>query len=228
MQKPPQVSTVASSRTIRHKQDTAPSADVRSHEWNDGPECSICFCSYDNTFKTPKRLDCTHTFCLECLARFVAISLEQKDSQITCPLCRHPTSVPEHGPPDLLTSQEVLDQLPMDQQQVENVFLDGKKLCYSNPTKPKCICINIGGNKQEENEGSEETREGRGSRLLRFGVCCGNWKRLILFFMVVLVLLFVMLWPLKCLSSKGSLTACLSEPPVTLAPLTVTRSAQNS
>ncbi|KAI7807688.1 RING finger protein 223 [Triplophysa rosa] len=228
MQEPPLVSTVTPSRTIRHKQDTVPGDDVTSHEWNDGPECSICFCAYDNTFKTPKLLDCTHTFCLECLARFVAISLEQKGTQITCPLCRHPTSVPEHGPPDLLTSQEVLVQLPMDQQQVENVFLDGQKLCYSNPTIPNCICINIGGNKQEENEGSEEAREGCGSRLLRFLGFRGNWKRLILFVMVVLVLLFVTLWPLKCLSSKGSLTACLSKAPVTSAPLTVTRSAEDS
>lgn len=224
----PQVSTVTPSRRIRHKQETAPSYDVTNHEWNDGPECSICFCAYDNTFKTPKLLDCTHTFCLECLARFVAISPEQKGTLITCPLCRRPTSVPEHGPPDLVTSQEVLGQLPRDKQEVENVFLDGQKLCYSNPTVPDCICINIGGNKQEESEGSEETRQGRGSRLLRFlGLRC-NWKRLLLLVIVVLVVLFVILWPLQCLSIRGSLKECLSEAPVTAAPLTVTRPAASS
>lgn len=222
------MSTVTSSTTIRLKQETAPSCDITSHEWNDGPECSICFCAYNNTFKTPKLLDCTHTFCLECLARFVAISPEQKGTQITCPLCRHPTSVPEHGPPDLVTSQEVLGQLPSDQQQVEKVFLDGQKLCYSNPTIPNSICINIGGNKQEENEGSEETREGCGSRLLRFLGFYGNWKRLVLFVIVILIVFFVVLWPLQCLSRRGSLSECLSQAPVTSAPYTVTKSAADS
>ncbi|XP_051985668.1 RING finger protein 223-like [Xyrauchen texanus] len=197
----PQVSTVTLSGKIKHKHEM-------DSVWDAGPECSICFSAYDNTFKTPKLLDCTHTFCLECLARFVAISPEQAGTQITCPLCRQPTSVPTHGPPDLVTSQEVLGQLPSDQQHVEKVFLDGKRLCYSNPMIPNCICIDIGGNKPEENERREERREGCGSRMLRFLGLHGNWKRLVVFTVILFVLFIVIIWPLQCFFDNGSLTVC--------------------
>lgn len=213
-------STVTHFGTIQHKQNAVPSNNIiTSHDWSDLPECSICFCAYDNTFKTPKLLDCTHTFCLECMARFVAIAPEQNVTQITCPLCRRPTTVPEHGAPGLVTSQEVLGQLPSDQQQVEKVFLDGQKLCYSNTTISDCICINIAGNKQEESESSEEQTEGCGRRLLRFLGFYGNRKRLILFIIIMLVLLFIIMWPLQCLF----VSKCVKEEAGTPETLIVTK-----
>ncbi|TRY55000.1 hypothetical protein DNTS_020745 [Danionella cerebrum] len=181
--------------------------------WNAAPECSICYCAYDNTFKTPKLLECTHTFCLECLARFVAVAPELEGTQITCPLCRQPTSIPEHGTPDLTTSQEVLDQLPRDKQQVAKIFLDGRKLCYSNPMIPNCVCIDIGEQKPDETPISEETRESCGQRLLRFLGFQGNWKRLVLFIIVLLVIFFIILWPLQCFVTSGSMSQCFREPP---------------
>uniref|UniRef100_A0A8B9L4R3 RING-type domain-containing protein n=1 Tax=Astyanax mexicanus TaxID=7994 RepID=A0A8B9L4R3_ASTMX len=136
--------------------------DADDQAWDASPECSICFTSYDNTFKTPKILDCNHTFCLECLSRFITVSPEKEGTQITCPLCRQPTPVPENGPPALTTSQEVLDQLPSHQQHEEKIWLEGKKLCYANPMTPNCVCIDIGGSKQEI-ENQQETRESCGS-----------------------------------------------------------------
>ncbi|XP_051996439.1 RING finger protein 223-like [Xyrauchen texanus] len=220
----PEVSTVTPSGTIQHKNKTLPSSDHVDNVWDAGPECSICFSEYDNTFKTPKLLDCTHTFCLECLARFVVISPEQSGTLITCPLCRQPTSVPAHGPPDLVTSQEVLGQLPSHQQQVEKVFLDGKRLCYSNPMIPNCICIDISGNKPEENERIEDRRDGCWSRMLRFMGFYGNWKRLVLFTVILLVLFFVVLWPVQCFFTKGHMSVCFRNTSMNPTPFNTTPS----
>ncbi|CAG02735.1 unnamed protein product, partial [Tetraodon nigroviridis] len=55
-------------------------------------ECAVCFCTYDNVFKTPKLLACGHTFCLECLARINVTSAELKT--LSCPICREVTRLP--------------------------------------------------------------------------------------------------------------------------------------
>lgn len=73
-------------------------------------DCVICFTRYDRIFKVPKRLSCSHTFCLECLAR-ISVSSENVNA-ITCPVCRALTSLPSRkGLPGLPTHSDLLEQL---------------------------------------------------------------------------------------------------------------------
>lgn len=205
MQEPEFLPTTASIVTVDPPETALPKPD--DQVWDAAPECSICFTSYDNTFKTPKVLQCNHTFCLECLSRFVAVSPEQKGSQITCPLCRQTTSMPENGPPALITSQEVLGQLPSHQQQEEHVWLDGERLCYSNTQTPNSVCIDIGGSKQQNANRQEETENNRD----RLGNCTSlfnRWQRLLIFLMVLAILLIIIIWPIQCILRQGSISGC--------------------
>ncbi|XP_029974984.1 RING finger protein 223 [Salarias fasciatus] len=186
------------------------------------PECSICYNVYDNVFKAPKVLECTHTFCLECLSRLMAVSVVHQDSaagspRLLCPFCRHPTTLPAEGPPALATSHEVLCKLPIHQQSVEPVWLDGEKLCYNTtlqdagsggPDSPTafCICIDIGASKAAEPPAQTSSR--------RFGLVnrLSDWKRMVLFFVLMVLLIVVVLWPLQCVFSTGNMH-CMRDHP---------------
>ncbi|XP_015271285.1 PREDICTED: RING finger protein 225 [Gekko japonicus] len=73
-------------------------------------DCVICFTRYDRIFKVPKKLSCSHIFCLECLAR-INVSSEDVNA-ITCPVCRAPTTLPSRkGLPGLPTHRDLLEQL---------------------------------------------------------------------------------------------------------------------
>lgn len=83
-------------------------------------ECNVCFCSYDNVFKTPKLLACGHTFCLECLARINVTSQEVRS--LSCPLCRELTALPHgHDLPRLGTNQDIIGRLPSDMQRALSI-----------------------------------------------------------------------------------------------------------
>lgn len=197
------------------------------------PECSICYNTYDNVFKTPKLLECTHTFCLECLSRLMALSpTEQEggDSSLSCPFCRHLTVLPKEGPPALATSREVLCKLPRHQQQEQPVWLEGEKLCYksssynpaglgahSSPT-PFCICIDIGSSKSLDVPIQTRPRT--------FGVlgCLSDWKRVLVFVLLMLMLMAVVLWPLQCVFSTGNLS-CVPQLQVNPTTTTTTTNA---
>ncbi|CAL8355405.1 unnamed protein product [Arctogadus glacialis] len=83
-------------------------------------ECVVCFCSYDNVFKTPKLLACGHTFCLECLARINVSSAVL--TALTCPVCRETTRLP-HGSdlPQLGNNLDVFRRLPPNMQKALSV-----------------------------------------------------------------------------------------------------------
>ncbi|CAL8279801.1 unnamed protein product [Boreogadus saida] len=201
------------------------------------PECSICFNTYDNVFKTPKLLDCTHTFCLECLSRLMAVTgAPDQDQgaggtgpaspapgagpapgQLSCPFCRQHTTLSELGPPALATSREVLCKLPRHQQHAEPVWLEGEKLCYKSPdpdaghapasSSSFCICIDIGANKAAEAAAAAAAAPGGGPRRRRPGAFerLTDWKRLLVFVLLTLVLVVVVLWPLQCILTTGNM-----------------------
>ena len=54
-------------------------------------ECAICL----ETFSVPKKLQCDHTFCEECLQDVYNAS--GQPGNLTCPTCRTTTSVPASG-----------------------------------------------------------------------------------------------------------------------------------
>ncbi|KAI2649751.1 RING finger protein 223 [Labeo rohita] len=176
---------------------------------NSQPECSICFTTYDNVFKTPKQLDCTHTFCLECLSRIMATSMDPQNSKISCPFCRHPTTVPKKGPPALTTSQEVLCRLPVHQQHEEPVWLDGDRLCYKQPidipgVPAFCICVDIGASGRNAVSATQtQPRLGLLDRLM-------DCKRLLLFIFLSVLLMGIIMWPLQCIVTTGSMR-CASQ-----------------
>lgn len=187
------------------------------------PECSICYNYYDNVFKTPKLLECTHTFCLECLSRLMAVSLADQDdnsgsTRLSCPFCRHPTMLPEEGPPALTTSREVLCKLPSHQQHEEPVWLEGEKLCYKSsgqdassgaPDSPSafCICIDIGASKAVDAPSQTQTQTRTFGLLDRLS----DWKRMVLFIVLMVLLIVVVLWPLQCVFTTGNMR-CMREP----------------
>ncbi|XP_051017932.1 RING finger protein 225 [Acomys russatus] len=71
-------------------------------------ECLICVSPFDGVFKLPKRLDCGHIFCLECLARLSLATAGGGDA-VACPMCRAPTRLaPRRGLPALPTQPGLL------------------------------------------------------------------------------------------------------------------------
>ncbi|XP_012368569.1 RING finger protein 225 [Octodon degus] len=71
-------------------------------------ECLICVSPFDGAFKLPKRLDCGHVFCLECLARLSLATAGGGDT-VSCPVCRAATRfAPRRGLPALPTPAALL------------------------------------------------------------------------------------------------------------------------
>ncbi|KAK1340621.1 hypothetical protein QTO34_019192 [Cnephaeus nilssonii] len=195
-------------------------------------ECSICFSGYDNIFKTPKELSCTHVFCLECLARLAAAQPTGRPGSeaVPCPFCRQPTAVPADGAPALRTSRQLQAKMPAHLRREEPVWLEGTKLCCCLPPSvpglvtPGFVCVDVGLSKPPEpavpTPSPSPTGHHRG-RLARCWARCGDWKRMALVTALLLALFCVVLWPVQCALRTGSLH-CLTRPPAIAVPTTVT------
>ncbi|XP_006886015.1 PREDICTED: RING finger protein 223 [Elephantulus edwardii] len=183
-------------------------------------ECSICFSGYDNIFKTPKELSCTHVFCLECLARLAAAQpMGRPGSEaVPCPFCRQPTTVPPAGAPALRTSRQLLSKMPAHLRREEPVWLEGTKLCCRPPSSNSSldfVCVDVGLSKPAQAVPPPIPPEplGRRGRLARCWARCKDWRRMALVSTLLLVLFCLVLWPVQCALKTGSLR-CLSRPPV--------------
>ncbi|XP_048851161.1 RING finger protein 225 [Brienomyrus brachyistius] len=89
------------------------------HEGTPDLECAICYSQFNNVFRTPKKLQCKHTFCLECLARMNVKSSEP--DTIQCPFCRALTPLPTLGLPKLDNDATVMSNLPEAMQRVYSI-----------------------------------------------------------------------------------------------------------
>lgn len=179
-------------------------------------ECSICFNCYDNIFKTPKVLQCSHTVCLECVARLVAsLPPESEQGKVSCPFCRQPTPIPQQGVTALQTSQELLSNLPPHQRKEEPVWIEGTKLCYKQDPESNqsdlCICVDIGLSKKDIPPPPRPR-----SRLQRFCCLCNDWKRLLLIAFMVIILFCILLWPVQCILKTGNLKCTTDSTPTKL------------
>ncbi|XP_012920623.1 RING finger protein 223 [Heterocephalus glaber] len=192
-------------------------------------ECSICFSGYDNIFKTPKELSCTHVFCLECLARLAAAQPTGRPGAeaVPCPFCRQPTAVPAAGAPGLRTSRQLQAKLPVHLRREELVWLEGTKLCCRPlPTTPGqeapgSVCVDVGLSKPAEPTPpvpilDPAPRRGRLACLARCWERCADWRRLALVSVLLLVLFCVVLWPVQCALKTGNLR-CLPQQHVATA-----------
>uniref|UniRef100_A0A8D2AD35 Ring finger protein 223 n=1 Tax=Sciurus vulgaris TaxID=55149 RepID=A0A8D2AD35_SCIVU len=184
-------------------------------------ECSICFSGYDNVFKTPKELSCTHVFCLECLARLAAAQPTGSGSEaVPCPFCRKPTAVPAAGAPALRTSHQLQARMPAHLQREEPVWLEGTKLCCrplsATPGReaPSFVCVDVGLSKPAEPAppAPAPDQAPRWSRLARCWTRCRDWRRLALVSILLLVLFCLVLWPVQCALKTGNLR-CLPPRP---------------
>ncbi|XP_070287278.1 E3 ubiquitin-protein ligase RNF183 [Myotis yumanensis] len=95
------------------------------------PECPVCCNPFDNTFHTPKVLDCGHSFCVECLAHLSLVTPAQH--QLLCPLCRQPTVLASGRPvTDLPTDTAKLTLLCLEP---HHVILEGHQLFLEDQPK---------------------------------------------------------------------------------------------
>ncbi|XP_036707034.1 RING finger protein 223 [Balaenoptera musculus] len=185
-------------------------------------ECSICFSGYDNIFKTPKELSCTHVFCLECLARMAATQPAGRPGSeaVPCPFCRRPTAVPAAGAPALHTSRQLQARMPAHLRREEPVWLEGTKLCCRplpsapGPVAPGFVYVDVGPSKPAMPAAPVPTPgpARRRGRLARCRARCRDWRRAALIVVLLLVLSCVVLWPVQCALRTGSLH-CLPRPP---------------
>ncbi|CAH1781305.1 unnamed protein product [Owenia fusiformis] len=62
-------------------------------EYHEQLKCGICL----DIVKTPKSLQCTHTFCFTCLDGWIKANRRNRNRKYPCPTCKDPHDIPQNG-----------------------------------------------------------------------------------------------------------------------------------
>ncbi|XP_068105960.1 E3 ubiquitin-protein ligase RNF183 [Hyperolius riggenbachi] len=122
--------------------------DTRETVMADGPkvdpeyECPVCWNPYNNTFRTPKLLKCSHSFCMECLAR-LSFATHMRN-RLQCPLCRQTTALHlDQVITDLPTNMDILSQLKVEPERNGSFARDARRLNFFQ-RPPSVYTLNMG------------------------------------------------------------------------------------
>ncbi|KAM9324290.1 RING finger protein 223-like [Gastrophryne carolinensis] len=157
-------------------------------------ECPICYNTYDNIFKTPLLLPCSHTFCLECLSRLCLFLKKSQD--FPCPLCRDLTQIPSGGVPKMKPNLDIVAQMPPEMQSLQEVWLDGYKLCSltkkdSDQDKGSLMTIHLLSDNNQIAPGPGGLVTVRHHRCRLF---CGSIWGLVITILIIVILLFAVVF----------------------------------
>ncbi|KAM6170260.1 E3 ubiquitin-protein ligase RNF183 [Rhynchocyon petersi] len=122
-------------------------------------ECPVCWNPFNNTFHTPKMLDCCHSFCVECLAHLSLVTPARR--RLLCPLCRQPTVLASGQPvTDLPTDTAMLTLLRLEP---HHVILQGRQLYLQDQPKsryflrqPQIYTLDLGPEHESQASGPQE------------------------------------------------------------------------
>ncbi|KAM4661970.1 RING finger protein 223-like [Discoglossus pictus] len=170
-------------------------------------ECPICYFSYDNIFRTPLLLPCSHTFCMECLSRLCLFIKHTQD--FPCPLCRTLAQVPPGGVPKMQPNPDIVVQFPPEMQQLQDVWLDGRKLCWvrkgdSDQDKGSLVAIQLLSNPGEHPTGTDGLINIQQPSFLHWcrALCSSIWGLLLTILAIGLLLFAVVFLPVYLNRSK--------------------------
>lgn len=109
-------------------------------------ECKICYQHYNAYSRKPKILDCLHRVCAQCLVKMLDIS--EGTGFISCPFCRHPTTIAESRVSALPDDANIMSHLAMWEKSwtsdhTGEVVLTPKSFSSSSPTQDSSNCLVI-------------------------------------------------------------------------------------
>lgn len=109
-------------------------------------ECKICYQRYNAFNRKPKILDCLHRVCTRCLIKILDIA--DGGGFISCPYCRHQTSIAEYELSGLPDDANIMSHLAMRDKSWGSdhngeVVLSPKSFSSTSPSRDSSNCLVI-------------------------------------------------------------------------------------